>query len=97
VLAVSLEDLEGSLGSLQATTAAALRDGGWYQPEERAFFGHVTIARAGRGARIPRAALVGAPVPELCFEGSEVVLYRSHLGRDGARYEAVSRVSLGVG
>ena len=29
VLAVSLEDLGGSLGSLQATTAAALHAGGW--------------------------------------------------------------------
>ena len=57
----------------------------------------MTVARAGRGARIPRAALVAAPVPELRFEGSEVVLYRSRLGRDGARYEPVARVSLGVG
>ena len=54
-------------------------------PRQPPFLGHVTVARAGRGARIPRVALVAAPVPELRFEGSELVLYRSHLGRDGAR------------
>ncbi len=97
VLAVALEDPQGGLGTLQAMLSAALRTGGFYEPESRPFFGHVTVARAGRGARIPRSALVAAPVPELRFGGSSTVLYRSRLGRGGARYEVLSRVPLDAG
>jgi RNA 2',3'-cyclic 3'-phosphodiesterase len=97
VLAVSLEDPDGGLSALQARLSAALAAGGWYQPESRPFFAHVTVARAGRGARIPRGALVAASVPELRFTGSGVVLFRSRLSRAGARYEAVSSVRLESG
>jgi 2'-5' RNA ligase len=94
VLAVSLEDPGGALGAAQAALSAALAAGGWYEPEERAFYAHVTVARAGRGARIPPGALVAPAPPRLRFRGSRVVLYRSHLRRGGASYEARDRIEL---
>jgi 2'-5' RNA ligase len=97
VLAVSLVDLAGRLGTLQAALSDALAAGGWYEPEERPFFGHVTVARAGRRARIPRGALAAPPPPPLRFVASCVVLYRSRLGTGGASYEAIARVALGQG
>ncbi|HEY2160696.1 MAG TPA: RNA 2',3'-cyclic phosphodiesterase [Solirubrobacteraceae bacterium] len=96
-LAVSLEDLGGGLGVLQAALSDALTAGGWYEPEERPFFGHVTVARAGRRARIPRGALTAPPPPRLRFIASCVVLYRSRLHAEGASYEAIARVALRPG
>ena len=64
-------------------------------PEGRAFLPHVTLARLSRGAThdpaVARwlgdhAALATDP-----FTPEHLVLYESHLGRDGARYEAVAR------
>jgi RNA 2',3'-cyclic 3'-phosphodiesterase len=52
-------------------------------PPERPFRGHLTLARARRGSV---RGLVGEPV-EATFPVGEVRLVRSHLGRDGARYE----------
>jgi 2'-5' RNA ligase len=94
VLAVTLVDTTGALATTQAVVAEALAAAGFYEPEERPFFGHVTVARAGRGARIPRSAAVSEPPPRLPFRGSEVVLYRSRLRRAGASYEALTRIGL---
>ncbi len=67
-----------------------------FAPEERAFKAHLTVARARAGAR-PR--LPGAPAREAPDFGPlpvrELVLYRSHLGPQGARYEPLLRVPLG--
>jgi 2'-5' RNA ligase len=97
VLAVDLEDagggLAGGLGQLQATLAAALVAGGWYEPETRPFRPHVTVARVRRGGRVPAVELP-RPVP-MQFVASEVVLVRSWLGGShGARYERLARVTL---
>ena len=94
VLAVSLESRDGALAAVQATLSEALAAGGFYQPEERPFYGHVTVGRAGRGARIPRSALLVPPPPAQRFSASHVVLYRSHLGRGGASYEALEQIPL---
>jgi 2'-5' RNA ligase len=94
VLAVSLADDTGALAATQSAVAEALAAGGFYEPEERPFLGHVTVARAGRGARIPRSAVVSEPPPRLPFRGAEVVLYRSHLRGAGASYEALVRIGL---
>jgi 2'-5' RNA ligase len=94
VLAVSLEDPVGVLAAVQGTLSGALSSGGFYEPEERPFYGHVTVARAGRHARIPRTALLAPPPPSLHFRGSEVVLYRSHLRRGGASYDPLERIEL---
>jgi 2'-5' RNA ligase len=93
VLAVSLEDPAGALGAAQSALSDALAAGGYYEPEQRPFYGHVTLARAGRGARIPRSAPLSDPPPRLPFRGAEAVLYRSHLRRAGASYEALARIA----
>jgi 2'-5' RNA ligase len=101
VLAVKVGDPDGALTRVQAAVSAALAAGGWYAPEGRAYLPHVTVARVRAGAaRVPagervRAEAVAPPAP-LEFVGSEVTLYRSHLGGDGARYEALARVGLGA-
>jgi 2'-5' RNA ligase len=92
VLAVSLGDRSAALVGLQAALSDALAQGGWYQPEKRPYLGHVTVARAARGFRQPRAPL--PPSPGLAFTASSVTLYRSRLLRSGARYEPLARVEL---
>jgi 2'-5' RNA ligase len=93
VLAVRLHDTGERLAAVQAGLASALRDGGWYEPERRAFLPHVTVARAGRGARV---APVQLPAPEpLEFTGRTVTLLRSWTGRSGARYEGLASIGLG--
>jgi 2'-5' RNA ligase len=92
VLAVELEDGAGSLTRVQAELSRSLQAGGWYEPEARPFLAHVTVARVARGVR-PRAGELPAP-QQLEFEGARVTLYRSRLGRGGARYEPL--VSVGV-
>jgi 2'-5' RNA ligase len=88
VLCAAVKDEEGLLGELQATAAAALAGAGLYTPERRPFRPHATVARLRSGARAP-AAVEGAPDP-LAFAGAAVTLYRSHLARGGARYEALA-------
>ena len=84
VLTVGLEDRSGGLARLQADVSRALAAAGVYEPEARPFRPHVTVGRLRRGARPSRPV---APGPEpLAFDGGPVVLYRSVLGRGGARY-----------
>ena len=85
VLTVALEDPEGGLAALQAAVARALAAAGVYEPEERPFRAHVTVARLRQGARPPRD-VAGEP-ERLAFAAGTVVLYRSRLGRGGAAYE----------
>lgn len=70
-------------------------------PEARAYLPHVTLARlprsAGFGPEIDRwiadhASLASAPFPL-----THLMLYQSHLARDGAVYEPVGRWPLGTG
>lgn len=94
-LTLALSDRDGALGRLQSALAAALAAGGWFEAEARPFLPHVTVARVRR-AGDPRA-LARQELPEppsAAFAGVAVTLYRSHLGRGGARYEALTRVSL---
>ena len=51
VLAVELEDVGAGLARVQSALSDVLVAGGWYKPEQRPFLAHVTVARAGRGAR----------------------------------------------
>jgi 2'-5' RNA ligase len=92
VLAVELQDPLGALARAQAALAEVLEAGGWYEPEERPYLGHVTTARVLRGTRIPPRPLT-APSP-LAFSGHSAVLYRSRLSRAGARYEPLTTVEL---
>jgi 2'-5' RNA ligase len=92
VLTVTLADAQERLAKVQATLAGALQDGGFYEPETRPFLAHVTVARVAHDGR-PRREDLPAPEPER-FTGDTVTLYRSHLGRGPARYQALLRVTL---
>jgi 2'-5' RNA ligase len=87
VVTVSVQDPRGELATMQASLSETLHAGGWYEPEQRPFLGHVTVARVPRGERM-RALELPAP-PALSLDGARVTLFRSRLGRGGARYEAL--------
>jgi 2'-5' RNA ligase len=81
----------GPLAALAAKVERACVSVG-LSPERRAFHPHITLARWGRSAAVSldpylarHAALVSEP-----FEVEAFHLYQSHLGRDGAHYEAVA-------
>lgn len=93
VLAVGLHDSTNALGGAQARLSQALAAGGWYTPEKRPHLAHVSVARVGRGARVPREPLPEVPAVE--FEARTVTLFRSLLSREGAQYEPLTRIELG--
>lgn len=93
VLAVSLEDRHGGLAQVQSALSQALSAGGWYEPEKRAYLGHVTVARVGRGSTVGRLELPAPPA--LALRPASVTLYRSRLTPRGAQYEALGAVELG--
>lgn len=74
------------LDELAAAVTEITRDVG-EPPPRRRFNGHLTLARLKRDARLPPAmgAFVGG-----WFDVDEVVLVRSRLDPEGARYEAVT-------
>ena len=92
LLAVDLHDRIGELTALASRVSDALAAGIGYQPEQRSFWPHVTVARVRRGATL-RPLEPTAPEP-LPFAGQALTLYRSHLGRAGAHYEALVRAAL---
>jgi RNA 2',3'-cyclic 3'-phosphodiesterase len=86
----------GDLGQLAAACQRACEPLG-FVPEKRPFRGHVTLARV----RSPRGFGPLARIIESAADDdfgawvvAEVVLYRSHLRRTGAVYEALERVPL---
>ncbi|MDQ6607799.1 MAG: RNA 2',3'-cyclic phosphodiesterase [Actinomycetota bacterium] len=93
VVAVTLQDPEGTLAAIQATLSAVLAAASVYEPERRPFLPHVTVARVRAGAERIRAAELPAP-PALPFTASAVTLYRSRLGSAGARYEGLRTIPL---
>lgn len=95
VLAAGLDDPDGSLAALQAQVAAALATTGAYEPSDRRFRPHVTVARLRPRARAPRSA-EGALEP-LEFAGTAVTLFSSRTAPEGARYAALASIPLGTG
>ena len=91
LFALDLEDEGGRASALQAAASAALEAGGWYRPEKRPFWPHLTLARVKRGERRV-APLPDAPQPPSePFEAPVVTLYRSTLRPQGALYEPLAR------
>jgi RNA 2',3'-cyclic 3'-phosphodiesterase len=87
--------------ALQAQVEEGLVAGGYYEPEKRAFWPHLTVARVkpeAPGSRKP--ALVRTqphPLPEHMFRffrPTRLVLFKSHLRRTGAEYEAMAELEL---
>jgi 2'-5' RNA ligase len=87
VLAVELDDVGGELEALQARVSEAMVGAAGYVSEKRPFLAHVTVARVRRGGRAPRGELPGPPA--LRFTPAALILYRSHMRREGATYEAL--------
>jgi 2'-5' RNA ligase len=92
VLCAEVADPDGTLAALQARVSTGLAAAGVYEPERRAFRAHVTVARLQTGARAPRA--VEAAPAAVAFAAAALTLYRSRLGRSGARYEPLHRIAL---
>jgi 2'-5' RNA ligase len=87
--------------ALQAGLAQRLVEAGFYEPEKRLFWPHVTVARVrseARGSRRP--AVVSeppGPIPEGLMEpriSVRMTLYRSVLQSSGARYVPLAQVEL---
>jgi RNA 2',3'-cyclic 3'-phosphodiesterase len=91
VLTVALDDHDGALAELRAQLVDRLTDALEWTPERRRFRPHVTVARVRRGARVRRKL---PDPPRATFAAEAVTLFRSHLGRGPARYEALERVEL---
>jgi len=95
LFALDLDDDGGRAGALQAAASDALETGGWYRPEKRPFWPHITLARVKRGVRrvAPPAAEPSPPAGP--FEASVVTLYRSTLRPQGALYEPLAHTVAG--
>lgn len=80
------------LGDLATAVAAATVDLG-EPPEDRAFAGHLTLARVRRGARVDLRPLAATPV-DARWPVTEFTLVESRVGGAGAKYEVVERYPL---
>ncbi len=97
----ALPVLSAGAEQLQAEVSERLVAAGLYEPEQRPFWPHVTLARVrseGRGSRRP--AVVERPPGELPealaepFYGVRLTLYRSELQPTGARYAPLAQCEL---
>lgn len=86
---------------LQEGLEQKLVEGGFYKPEKRPFWPHVTVARVRPEARgSKRPAVVSDPPAKLPeglsepFLGVRLTLYRSELKPTGARYVPLAQVEL---
>lgn len=97
----ALPALSPGAEALQAGVGRGLEEAGFYEPEKRPFWPHVTVARVrpeARGSRRP--AVVSEPpgkLPERLSEARvcrRMTLYRSELQPTGARYVPLAQVQL---
>ena len=95
LFALDLDDEGGRATALQAAASAALEAGGWYRPEKRPFWPHVTLARVKRGERRVPPLPERPPPPGEPFDAAVVTLYRSTLRPQGALYEPLARTVAG--
>lgn len=87
--------------ALQAGLQQRLVEAGFYEPEKRPFWPHVTVARVRPEARGSRRPAVVSEPPGLLPEGLKeprtsvrMTLYRSVLQPSGARYVPLAQVEL---
>jgi 2'-5' RNA ligase len=87
--------------ALQRQVEERLVEAGFYKPEKRPFWPHLTVARVrpeAPGSRKP--ALLRSdphPLPEHMFRffrPTRLVLFKSHLRQTGAEYEAMAELEL---
>jgi 2'-5' RNA ligase len=94
LFALDLGDEAERASAVQARVSAALEAGGWYEPEKRPFWPHVTLARVKRGRRRVPALPDAPPPPAEPFAAPELTLYQSILRPQGALYEPLARAEL---
>jgi RNA 2',3'-cyclic 3'-phosphodiesterase len=89
---------------LQAAISARLERAGFYKPEKRPFWTHLTVGRVKperKGGRKPRRVeRPPGPLPEqmfALFRPERLVVFRSHLHPSGARYEPMAELELPTG
>ena len=89
---------------LQAAISARLERAGFYKPEKRPFWTHLTVALVKperKGGRKPgRVERPPGPLPEqmfALFRPERLVVFRSHLHPSGARYEPMAELELPTG
>jgi RNA 2',3'-cyclic 3'-phosphodiesterase len=95
LFALDLADEDGRATALQAAASGALERGGWYRPEKRPFWPHVTLARVKRRERRVAPVPPEPPPPGDSFDAAGVTLYRSTLRPQGALYEPLARTVAG--
>ena len=95
LFALDLDDEGGRATALQAAVSDALEAGGWYRPEKRPFWPHITLARVKRGERRVAPPPDRPPPPAEAFDAAVVTLYRSTLRPQGALYEPLARTVAG--
>jgi 2'-5' RNA ligase len=93
VLWYGLADDAGRLGDLAGRVRSAV---GTADDDGERFRAHLTLARAqnGRGTRLPAGWPQSPPPPDGELSVDRVVLFRSHLGRGPAHYEALATVRM---
>lgn len=88
-------DPHGELRSLSSAVHRALAPLLPDLREPARFRGHLTLGRARDEAGVPVDGWLGGhPVPDGRIAVERIILYRSHLGRGPARYEAIESVDL---
>jgi 2'-5' RNA ligase len=87
--------------SLQRQVEERLVEDGYYEPEKRPFWPHLTVARVKPEApKSRKPALIMTPphpLPEHMFRffrPTRLVLFKSHLRRTGAEYESLAELEL---
>lgn len=84
VVSLPVAGLDGLASAVVAATERMGRP-----PEDRPFRSHLTLARASHGSvRRLASAVIGQPL-SAHFAVADIRLVRSHLGRQGARYEDI--------
>lgn len=101
---IALPVLGGPVEKLEDTLGRILAFEGFYEPEKRPFWPHVTVARVrneGGGSRQPMQVEVPsgpAPTGRIGWFGAvRISLYRSELQPRGARYVPLAQVELPAG
>jgi 2'-5' RNA ligase len=92
VLWLGIDQGDHELALVAGICEEAARDAG-FAPEERPYHAHLTLSRLRPAADVTELIDRVPPCP-MKMKVTAVQLYESHLGRGGARYEAVDTVEL---
>ena len=98
---IALDARSDETVALQRELEERLVAGGFYEPEKRLFWPHLTVARVraeAPGSRKPAQIRNSPhPLPEHMFRffrPTRLVLFKSHLRRTGAEYESLAELEL---